>query len=160
MPSKRKNTTQKTVLELTHKDLVRHTDGNPEQVKKGDPEWNDGIRCINAYRSQATVLSQADQEEMRDIIRRLDYVISPEAKNAPLSHTLMKAEYKKLQEGGSLSWAVFIILKTVYGDALPTKYVDCIRNTIGETELDNHTDEYLAIMATSTEPTEPLPKSK
>ncbi|KAL6693411.1 hypothetical protein J3F84DRAFT_401288 [Trichoderma pleuroticola] len=97
---------------------------------------------------------------MRDIIRRLDYVVSHAAKNAPLFHTLIKAEYKKLQEGVSLSWAVFIILKTVYGDALPTKYVDCIRDTIGETELDNHTDEYLAIMATSTEPTEPSPKSK
>ncbi|PNP53902.1 hypothetical protein THARTR1_05719 [Trichoderma harzianum] len=145
MPSeKKKNDTQKEVIMLSYKDL---------QVKKGDPEWEDGIKCIKAYQSQATVLSLADQEEMRYLIQRLDYVIPPSAKKAPSSHKLMRAHKKSVQQGEAPSWPIFIILKTLYNRNLPEKYIHCIRGTFNTTVLSDHTEEYFAI--DSTEPAEP-----
>ncbi|KAK4064734.1 uncharacterized protein Triagg1_8921 [Trichoderma aggressivum f. europaeum] len=151
MPCKRK----KPMIMLSYKDLVRpRIKGKPpRQVKKGDPEWEDGIKCIKAYHSQATVLSPADRQEMREIIRRLRYVISPSAKHAPSSHTLMKAHQRNIKKGNAPSWPIFIILKTLYGSALPKKYRTCIRNTFGTTELDDHTHEYFAL--DGAEPAEP-----
>ncbi|KAL7905100.1 hypothetical protein GGI35DRAFT_489316 [Trichoderma velutinum] len=150
---------QKTVIKLSYKDLVRCIKGQPpQQVKKGDPEWEDGIKCIIAYHSQATVLFQADQKEMQDIIRRLDYVIPPSAQGVPSSHKLMRAHKRDIKKGRSPSWAVFIILKTLYGVALPEKYIKYIRETFGTARLLDHTEEYFAIEGT--EPAEPTVKSE
>ncbi|KAL7954188.1 hypothetical protein V8C34DRAFT_295087 [Trichoderma compactum] len=140
---------------LSHKDLVRPRikGESPQQLKKGDPEWEDGIKCIKAYHSQATVLSRADQQEMRDIIRRRRFVISPSAEYAPSSHKLMKAHKKNIQQEKVPSWPIFIILKTLYGPALPRKYKTCIRKAFGTTEVKDHTHEYFAL--DGTEPAEP-----
>lgn len=140
---------------LSHKGLLRpRITGEPrQQVKKGDPEWEDGIRCIKAYHSQATMLSQANRQEMKDIIRSRRYVITPSTKDTPSRHTLMKSHKKSIKRGKAPSWPIFIILKTLYGPALPKEYTECIRKAFGTTEVKDHTHEYFAL--DGAEPAEP-----
>ncbi|KAL6824689.1 hypothetical protein J3E69DRAFT_381566 [Trichoderma sp. SZMC 28015] len=153
MPSTRKKKdTHEPVIMLSYKDLVRHIKGAPpQQVKKGDPEWEDGIKCIKAYQSQAAFLCWADQVRMRNIIHHFAYVIPPWAKNEPMFHPLMIAHY--MGAGRCPSWATFIILKTLYGTDLPEGYVTTIIETFGTAEFNDHTHEYLAI--DGAEPAEP-----
>ncbi|KAL6789642.1 hypothetical protein J3E68DRAFT_443430 [Trichoderma sp. SZMC 28012] len=150
MSSKRKKQ-----MMLSHKDLLRpRIKGEPrQQVKKGDPEWEDGIKCIKAYNSQATMLSQADRQETREIIRSHRYVITPSTKDTPSRHTLMKSHKKSIKRGKAPSWPIFIILKTLYGSALPREYTECIRMSFGTTEVKDHTHEYFAL--DGAEPAEP-----
>ncbi|KAK0756205.1 hypothetical protein N5P37_011120 [Trichoderma harzianum] len=155
MPSTRKKKdTHEPVIMLSYKDLVRRIGGKPpQQVKKGDPEWEDSIKCIKAYHSQATVLSRADQEGMRFMIKRLQYVIPPEAEKNSLLHPLMRAEHCSLKLNISPSWPIFIILKTLYGTALPEVYLATIRTAFQTTDLNDHTHEYFTI--DGAEPAEP-----
>ncbi|KAL5088000.1 hypothetical protein Trisim1_007404 [Trichoderma cf. simile WF8] len=155
MPSTRKKKdTHEPVIMLSYKDLVRRNPDKPwEQVKKGDPEWEDGIKCIKAYHSQATVLSRADQVGMRFMMKRLQYVIPPGAKNDPLCHPLMRAEHHSMTLNISPSWPIFIILKTLYGTALPEAYLATIRTAFHTTDLNDHTHEYFTI--DGAEPAEP-----
>lgn len=155
MPSTRKKKdTHEPVIMLSYKDLVRRIGGKPpQQVKKGDPEWEDGIKCIKAYHSQATVLSRADQEGMRYIIKRLEYVIPPEAEKNSTLHPLMSRERCSWKLNISPSWPIFIILKTLYGTALPEAYLATIRTAFHTTDLNDHTHEYFTI--DGTEPAEP-----
>ncbi|KAJ4857904.1 hypothetical protein T069G_08801 [Trichoderma breve] len=153
MSSKRKKQ-----MMLSYKDLLRpRITGEPrQQVKKGDPEWEDGIKCIKAYHSQATMLSQANRQEMRDIIRSRRYVITPSAKDTPSRHTLMKSHKKSIKRGRAPSWPIFVILNTLYGPALPREYKRCIGMAFGTTEVKDHTHEYLALDgAEPAEPAEP-----
>ncbi|UKZ81717.1 hypothetical protein TrVFT333_009489 [Trichoderma virens FT-333] len=159
-PQGTKKDTQKRVIMLSYKNLIRLIANEPPQlVKKGDPEWQDGIHCLYAYQSQATVLSRVDQEEMMHIICHFKYIIPPSAENDPTLHPLMIAENEKIKKRGSPSWAVYIILKTLYGTALPSTYVERIHKAFGTTDVDDHTHEYLAIDGTepveSTESAEP-----
>lgn len=150
---------KKRVIVLSYKDLVRRIGGKPpQQVKRGDPEWEDGIKCIKAYHSQATVLSRADREDMQDIIRHLGYVIPPAAKDDPLCHPLMRAHHNVMKLGVSPSWPIFIILKTLYGPALPEVYLSTIRTAFHTTELNDHTHEYFEI--DGVEPAEPAVTEK
>ncbi|KAH0523056.1 hypothetical protein TsFJ059_008109 [Trichoderma semiorbis] len=147
MPSTRKKKdTPEPVIMLSYKDLVRRIVGKPpQQVKKGDPEWEDGIKCIKAYHSQATVLSRADQEGMRYMIKRLEYVIPPAAEDEPIFHPLMLVYYMAMKTCAGPSWAIFIILKTLYGAALPEFYLAAIRRDFHTTELNDYTHEYFMI---------------
>ncbi|KKO99330.1 hypothetical protein THAR02_08564 [Trichoderma harzianum] len=146
---------KKKQMMLSYKDLLRpRIKGEPrQQVNKGDPEWEDGIKCIKAYHSQATMLSQANRQEMREIIRSRRYVITPSAKDTPLRHKLMKAHKKSIKRGRAPSWPIFIILKTLYRPALPKEYKRCIRMAFGTTEVKDHTHEYFAL--DGAEPAEP-----
>ncbi|KAK4059878.1 hypothetical protein Trihar35433_10422 [Trichoderma harzianum] len=146
---------KKKQMMLSYKDLLRpRIKGEPrQQVNKGDPEWEDGIKCIKAYHSQATVLSQANRLEMREIIRGCRYVITPSAKDTPLRHKLMKAHKKSIKRGRAPSWPIFIILNTLYGPALPKEYKRCIGMAFGTTEVKDYTHEYFAL--DGAEPAEP-----
>ncbi|KAL6909031.1 hypothetical protein GGI43DRAFT_429707 [Trichoderma evansii] len=155
MESKEKGKAQKVnIIKISYKDLVRYPkNGKPEQIRPGDPEWDDGIACIKAYQAQATTLTQAQQEEMRDLIKRLDYLMCPTAVGVPQSHKLYRTTIKKFNnERQAPSWPVFIILTTLY-DTLPKRYVEMVRGAYGKTILFDHTKDYLAIEGT--EPAEP-----
>ncbi|KAL6693413.1 hypothetical protein J3F84DRAFT_401298 [Trichoderma pleuroticola] len=135
------------VLKVTYRDLVRNPKqgGKREQVEPGDPEWDLGIACIKMFQSQATSLSLGQQEEMRDIIRGLHYVIPRSAIDAPTSHKLYKTTIKKAaSDPESISWPIFLILSTLY-QKLPAKYVEEIRRVHGRTSTVDLTSEYLAI---------------
>ncbi|KAL7905102.1 hypothetical protein GGI35DRAFT_483960 [Trichoderma velutinum] len=105
----------------------------------------DGLKCIVAYHKQATRLSEAQCEEMRDYVTGVHYAISPSAVGAPSSHKLYKSQKDYIdKDQEELSWPVFVILKTLYGTILPEKYVKAVRQTFGKTAIFDYSEEYYA----------------
>ncbi|KAM6476724.1 hypothetical protein HDV62DRAFT_374857 [Trichoderma sp. SZMC 28011] len=70
----------------------------------------------------------------------------------------MRAHHHVMKLGMSPSWPIFIILKTLYGPALPEIYLSTIRTAFHTTELNDHTHEYFEI--DGVEPAEPVVTEK
>ncbi|KAL6817561.1 hypothetical protein V8C40DRAFT_269053 [Trichoderma camerunense] len=146
----KKKATLAKELFLTYTDLVKkEKSGERTQITEGHSAWADGIECIKAYHMQFTRLTPAQRDEMRAFIAGVHYAIPPSAKDSPSSRKLYKPQQKLIEKTPeSLSWPVFAILRTIYKDTLPTKYVNAIRETFGTSVVADHSEEYYRLEGT------------
>lgn len=137
-------------LFLTYTDLVKkEKSGERTQITEGHSAWADGIECIKAYHMQFTRLTPVQRDEMRAFIAGVHYAIPPSAKDSPSSHKLYKPRQKLIEKTPeSLSWPIFVILRTIYKDTLPAKYVKAIRDIFGTSVVADHSEEYYRLEGT------------